>query len=604
MVRVPDMHPSAEALLPYLSAGIFQACDVQVAQAVSRNSSESDPEVLLAIALCVRAVRDGKVCLELDSIADSFDLDGAQTAGVELPKLPKVDHLIERLRKSEVVQCPGDASAVTPRPLVLEDRRLYLERYWRYELDVGRFLLDRAKDDGGLFRETDFDNGALAAIFAQSSLEECQQRGVLRALTHRLTVISGGPGTGKTKTIAVLFRCVNEIAALRGRRILPALAAPTATAAKRITEALHQGNSATKATLESESPPAQVQATTLHRLLGANPARGFAHNRHHPLPHDLVVVDEVSMVSLPLLARLLESVKPDTSLVLVGDPYQLESVDAGAVLGEIVGSSYSKRSSGPIGKTIVHLEHQHRFEVQTALAALADAIRSGSADDAIGILSDESSIGLEWIHDATGLEMLYQRAAANALEVIEAARRGDSGTALDQLVSLKVICATRYGPRGVFQWSSTIEQIVKSRNNEYISEHDWYIGRPIIVNRNDYLNQLFNGDTGVVVDLERPVAMFPGATQMRSVPLARLREIDTWWAMTIHKSQGSQFKEVIVSLPDAPSPVLTRELLYTAVTRATENVSIVAGEHSLRVAISRQSQRASGLSNRLWGAFE
>jgi len=595
------VHDETASLLPYVGAGVLVASDVQVARTVGRISQETDPLVLLAVALSVRAVREGQVCLSLDQIAGSLNSAFPQQSGVELPALPAVQDWVKHLSSSRVVQVSSHVLSATPRPLVLEGNRLYLDRYWHYELALARQLLLRAQTDGGLFDRDLLNDELFEDDFGAAGRDDPQRLAVYRALTRRLTVISGGPGTGKTRTIAQLLRQVNVLAASEGRSLLSALAAPTATAAKRMTLALHREGEAKERVAGTTSLTSGLQATTLHRLLGANPFRGFAHNRQNLLPHDLVVVDEASMVSLPLFARLLEALKPDASLVLVGDPFQLESVEAGAVLGDIVGSTFVDRPIGPMGDAIVHLEKQHRFKERSPVAEFADAIRNGQTDEAIRILSSNDSADLEWINDEHGSEAQYRRAAVNAIEVIEAARRGDSKAALENLLALKIICATRHGQKGVLNWSSRIEQLVRSRHPDYIGEHDWYVGRPIIVNRNDYLNHLFNGDAGVVVDLGKPVAVFSEVAEVRSVPLARLRDIETWWAMTIHKSQGSEFDSVIVSLPEPPSPVLSRELLYTAVTRAKRSVSIVASEESLRAAIGHPSERSSGLSDRLWG---
>ncbi len=596
------VHDETAHLFPYVTSGCLVASDVQVARAVARRLHETDPLVLLAVALSVRAVREGQVCLLLDRVNDVALSGDSDRDGASAPALPPVDEWVRRLSASAVVHVAGFEAPASPRPLVLDGDRLYLDRYWCFELVVARQLLDRAGARGGLFDDQFLVEARADGYFGAEELRDPQRLAIFRALTRPLTVISGGPGTGKTRTIAQLLHQAQSFAELSDKTLKPALAAPTATAAKRMTLALQQ-ESKTGETGETAPGTSTVistlQATTLHRLLGVDSTGGFIHNRRNPLAHDLVVVDEASMVSLPLFARLLEAVRPEASLVLVGDPFQLESVEAGAVLGEIVGNSLERRQDGAIDETIVHLERQHRFRLSSPLAKFADAIRTGQTDKAIEILATARSEELQWIRNSEEEEVLSHRVAASAIAVIDAARRGDAKNALEILADLKIICATRHGLRGVQRWSSRVEQLVKIAHPEFIGDNAWYIGRPIIVNRNDYLNRLFNGDSGVVVDLGKPTAVFSEASEVRSVPLARLREIDTWWAMTIHKSQGAEFENVIVSLPEPPSPVLSRELLYTAVTRAKRSVSIVASEESLRAAIGHPSERFSGLSARL-----
>ncbi len=317
----------------------------------------------------------------------------------------------------------------------------------------------------------------------------------------------------------------------------------------------------------------------------------------------MVVVDETSMVSLPLMARLLDAVRPDATLVLVGDPFQLVSVEAGAVLGEIVGPAATEAAEGPLAADIVLLERVHRFGSDSAIAALADAIRTGDADRAIDLLRHDKTSELSWVDDDDdgGIDRLHREAAAAAVEVARAAYAGDAEAGLRLASDLKVLCATRLGPLGVYRWSDRIETLVAREMPEVGSGRRWYVGRPIIITSNDYLNRLFNGDIGLVVAGDNgPVAAFPDPSGIRELAMSQLGDVETWWAMTIHKSQGSEFRRVIVTLPPPPSPILTRELLYTAVTRAKEQVTLVATESSLRAAIDRPVARASGLGPKLW----
>ena len=422
---------------------------------------------------------------------------------------------------------------------------LYLDRYWREERSVA------------------------------ADLNEMTASG-------RLEVIAGGPGTGKTTRVARLVAELIEETVDRSPLI--ALAAPTGKAAARLQEVVY----------EHVAVGAGLQAATLHRLLGWRPGSHsrFAHDRHNRLPHDVVIVDETSMVSLSLMARLVEAVRPDARLVLVGDPGQLASIEAGVVLADIVAA----------GHGVVVLEHVHRFG--EGIARLADAMRRGDGDAAVAALRAAPE-EITWLatdaHETeAGLELVRDRAVAAGVSVASAAREGAALEALAALGRFRLLCAHRRGPYGVSDWTSRVVGWL-SRELELDVEQRDYVGRPLLVTENDYELGLYNGDTGVIVEgpADRPVAAFErGGEVLRFSPL-RLGAVETVYAMTIHKSQGSQFDTAAVLLPPASSRILTRELLYTAVTRARRELILVGTEEAVRHAVARPVARASGLAERL-----
>ncbi len=426
-------------------------------------------------------------------------------------------------------------------------------------------------------------------------------------------MLGGGPGTGKTRTIAGLLSVAVVLSSKRGRRLEVALAAPTGKAAARMTAAVHEEVAAAGADAAVTAALGGSAAQTLHRLLGIGSAGKPRHDRFNRLPHDLVVVDETSMVSLPLMARLLEAVRPDATLVLVGDPYQLASVEAGAVLGEIVGPMATGPAAGPLTAGIELLERNHRYGPDSQIAALADAIRRGDADGAVAVLAGHDAEELTWVEDddQKALARLCEEAAASATKVVEAARNHDAAGGLREACRLKVLCATRFGPLGVFAWTNRIEALTSQALPGAGIGWRSYPGRPVVVTRNDYFNRLFNGDVGVVVvGPTGPLVAFsdPGKG-LREAAMSQLGDVDTWWATTIHKSQGSEFERVIVTLPRPPSPVLSRELVYTAVTRAkpaghlgggggvTARRDLAAGGQSLRAEGETLAKSARSYAN-------
>jgi exodeoxyribonuclease V alpha subunit len=343
-----------------------------------------------------------------------------------------------------------------------------------------------------------------------------------------------------------------------------------------------------------------------------------------------VVVDETSMVSLWLMARLVESVRPEARLVLVGDPGQLTSIEAGAVLGDIVGPAEGRLRMRPaarhalaaatgsavdaaeapegvsVGDGIVVLDRVHRFG--GGIAAVAAAIRVGDPDAAVAALAAAPE-SVTWVPvdpvDAAGdpLAGLRRGAVAAARAVRAAALAGDARAAIGALGAFRVLCAHRRGDHGVATWSARIEGWLAAELDGFGTEGAWYAGRPLLVTENDYGLRLYNGDTGVVVAAgEGVAAAFERRGEILEVAPSRLEAVDTVYAMTVHKSQGSQFGTAAVLLPPASSPILTRELLYTAVTRARAQLMLVGTEETIRAAVARPVARASGLRRRLWGA--
>ena len=603
--RTPLLGEDTATLAPFVQAGVLDASAVHVASIIGRSVGGVDPEVLLGAALAARSPRFGHTCVVISDVAGSIVVDDAQL--VEIDALPWPDPLewAARLAASPAVYRPETPRGDVTLPLVWDGIRLYLERYWSFEERVARDLLRRATAVGGFAVPSAELVDILGQLFEydDSSSPDLQREAVVRALTRRLTVIAGGPGTGKTRTIALLFAAAHRLASGRRQVLEIALAAPTGKAADRMTESVRSNVELTGLSEDVSEAMEAVGATTLHRLLGASGSGRFRYDARNPLPHDMVIVDETSMVSLPLMARLLSAVRPDATLVLVGDPFQLASVEAGAVLGDIVGTASTRTEAGPLAADVVILERVHRFKVDSAIAALADAVRDGDADEAFELLRNDPTGELAWVDgdDDAGIATLKQEVATNSVAVIRAARSGDGEAALRLASDLKVLCATRLGHLGVYQWTDDIEISAARVLPDAGIGRRWYVGRPIIVTRNDYSNRTFNGDVGIVVGgANQPVVMFVEPNGVRAMAPSQLGDVETWWATTIHKSQGSEFQRVIVTLPPPPSPVLTRELLYTAVTRAKEHVTLVGSEAALRAAITRPAVRASGLGPKLW----
>ena len=614
-------------LRAFNDAGVLSAADVHVALRLAGLAGEAGDAVLLAVALAVRGPRLGHVYVDLVTIGDTAAVETDEPVDLAALPWPEAPAWTAAVAASALTGVGDDPSAMPERPLRLVGSRLYLDRYWREERCVAEDLDGFAGEVAAGVRMDVLRDG-LQRLFAEQT-ESRQCLAAASAVLRRLTVVAGGPGTGKTTTVARIVALLAEQAAAAGAATpLVALAAPTGKAAARLQQAVH----GEAAGLDVGEPVREhllaLQASTLHRLLGWRPGSHsrFRHHRGQRLPHDVVIVDETSMVSLSLMARLVESVRPDARLILVGDPGQLASIEAGAVLGDVVGPASDALQVGPaararladatghdvpsaqepggaaIGDGIVVLDRVHRYG--GAIARLAEAIRRGDAGAVLEELSSNAG-DVTWIDaDVAGaaagdaLAPVRELAVAAARAVATAARAGAAADALEALGSFRLLCAHRRGPEGVATWTALMEGWLGGE----IDDARGYAGRPLLVTDNDYELRLYNGDTGVVIQAEpdRVSAAFERSGEIVELSPSRLAAVETVYAMTIHKSQGSQFQTAAVLLPSATSRILTRELLYTAATRAQEHLILAGTEETIRAALSRPVARASGLRTRLW----
>ncbi len=552
-------------LSAFNAAGVLDIADVRVAERICLLVKETDERVALAVALLVRGLRSGSVCVELASIASAV--------GTEEAPWPEPNEWLAALRASPLLGEP-------PVLHLYDDRLLYLDRYWREEKQVCDDLLAlRVSGPIG-------DVPAFERLFP-AGFEE-QREAAEIALAQAVTVLTGGPGTGKTTTVARLLALLAEQAGASRLRI--ALAAPTGKAAARLQEAVQ--HEVAKLDAADRDRLGELRAMTLHRLLGSRPdsSSRFRHDRGNRLPHDVIVVDETSMVSLTMMARLLEAVRPDARLILVGDADQLASVEAGAVLADLVDGLSSRTDV-----RVAALRTSHRFGA--AIGFLADAIRVGDADQALTLLrsGDEH---IEFIEDDAS-DAMRPILLPHALRLREAALFGADDVALATLDEHRLLCAHREGPYGVRHWNRQVEKWLSEETGQP-PWSEWYPGRPLLVTANDYGLRVYNGDTGVVIAGPDGLrAVIAGASGPLDFATSRLSDVETMHAMTIHKSQGSQAAKVTVLMPSEDSRLLTRELFYTAVTRAKGKVRVVGSEASMRAAIGRRAVRATGLRLRL-----
>ncbi len=545
---------------------------------------------------CLQALGDGHVCTDLHVLSGIL-----KTAPGEAQAL---------LVDSRVVSGDDEEKKL---PLVLDHRgRIYLYRYFAYERQLAADLLARvtAPVPAPLGEEV---QRFLAERFAANAdrlagRPDLQRTAVTMALTGPLTIISGGPGTGKTTIVATL------IAALALNEPPPriALAAPTGKAAARLEAAL----AAQAARLDPEIlPRLPDRAMTLHRLLGASREGGkFLYHRDHPLPYDVIVVDEASMLDLSLAARLFSALPPDARIVLLGDKDQLAAVEAGAFFAELARqtalsscrnpASLPERGNGNLSRCVVWLTENYRFDAASAIGRLSALVSGGDVDGLAAWLPELADGDIVWKPTGKGLPSeTADSLAAGFADYVEAVGRGDPLPALTAYEDFCVLCALRQGPRGVAGINEAVERRLRPRlSGKPRTPSPWYHGRPVMVTENAYDLGIFNGDTGVTLAGKdgRLAVWFKGRDGgVRSLSPSALPAHQTSFAVTVHKAQGAEFTRTAFVLPEDDTPVLTRELIYTAVTRARKHLFIYGDMALLLTAVSRPTDRRSGLADRL-----
>ncbi len=601
---------------------------------------DASPPLMLACVLLSELEGRGHSCLMLDELAaDPCALMGwseeqwqaLAAAAAPLPKNVKGWYAL--LAGAGQVWQAGELSF--DQPLVLDGERLYLRRYWRDETLVAGSIGARARQlravDAGEAR-TWLD--ILFASHRKAETPDWQKLACAIALRGSVAIITGGPGTGKTYTVArllaLLFATAPDAGALR-----IALAAPTGKAAARLKQSIDKalGDLADKvgAALPLRALTERMGAArTLHSLLGARPdTRAFAHNQGNPLDVDVLIVDEASMVHLEMMASLLDALPAGAMLVLLGDKDQLASVEAGAVLGDLCHDAQAggydaatlayaleaagetipaqfAGGAGALAQRTVMLRHSRRFS--GPIGELALAVNAGAVARAEEVLrrGDEA---VHWIEQAQQHHAL-QLALDGYRPYLELLRDGDAAShdgwarsVLQSFESFRLLCAVREGEWGVTGLNAAIEQrlegarLIRRRG-------EWYVGRPVMVTRNDYGTGVFNGDIGLTLaDPARPESLrvyFLEGDKVRSVLATRLRHVETAYAMTVHKSQGSEFAHTVLVLPKSGGTMLARELVYTGITRASQVFTLVTPASAmLAAAIGRRTRRASGLREML-----
>lgn len=592
---------SAKMLDGFWSSGHLDGTDVLVAAYIAEAITPRPTLVeLLGVAAATRATQLGYVCVDLGNQESLRGLREVESGPEPVGGWPTTEEWIAGLGSSSFVHRveAWDDAAGIDRPLVLKGTLLYTVRQWEDERTVALAL-------GRRFSEppASVDTTVVDALFPGADSDDLQVSAVRNSLRNRTSILMGGPGTGKTFTIA---RVISAALSTHGDSLRVALAAPTAKAATQMRESLLNAVGAD----DHPFPPSHVEIfrrlepTTLHRLLGRRPRteNRFARDADDPLDVDLVVVDETSMVSLPLMARFLEALSPETRLVLVGDPGQLASVENGSVLPDLA----ELQDERPEIMTRLTVSQRNRDSDSSALTEavrLADWARTETLLTDAGNRIDEKTATstLAFIEVDDGLKGAAKKVATilDALGAVKSkAENQDVEGALDASSAIRILCAHRHGMYGVEAWNEFV------LDKLFDKDRHWRAGNIVVKTRNDVANGLANGDTGVVLEVDgRLCFAFRHGAETIVVPTSAVDDVDVAFATTVHKAQGSEFATVVVVVPPASSPLCTRELLYTAATRAKPNLILIGSRADIEQAVKTPQLRSSGLVERLRTAF-
>ena len=668
----------------WLEAGWIRALDLALVKLLAKLDPEAEPLVLLAIALVSHQLGHGHICLDMHSVLRDPDLalllppEGRVLE--EQPILPS--QLLATVSFKQWSAVLGRSAllyqkeqAEGAKPLVMVDGRLYLYRYWHYESSVAQRLVQRIDTQMPLAADFAKDLTELFSdplMVAGERHTDWQKVACAMAAQGQLTLITGGPGTGKTTTVVRLLALLQQSALETGQALRIQLAAPTGKAAARLTESIGQqvASLPAEAKVKAHIP---TDVTTLHRLLGSLPqTRHFRHNSSNPLVVDVLVIDEASMIDLEMMHNVLQALPKHARLILLGDKDQLASVEAGSVLGDLCADAESvyytpetqqrleqlcnetlaaegwcvgDAQQHPLAQRTVMLRHSRRFGSDSGIGQLARAVNQSEAQRAWQLLHSASpdinylllkqSNSAELTHvllnfaaqannslDSAGyayyLQILQQQRPGAEQPLSDPAWQTWASEVLQAFDQFRLLCALRKGEFGVAGLNERIANALRARGL-ISSAEGWYEGRPVLVTQNDYSIGLMNGDIGIALLLPNDAATEDNAEPkqvlrvafarndgqggVRYVLPSRLTAVETVFAMTVHKSQGSEFVHTALILPDRLNPVLTKELLYTGITRAKSKLTLIEGHSGVfTAAVQRKVERISGLNQAIQAA--
>ncbi len=586
-----------EELIKLKEAKLISDLEVEFARTLLRISPDLSPTVLVAAVICSFHQINGNVCIFLDRIHQDKRIADL------LSLLPSHNNQIEALQNelqaSSVVGSPGEF-----KPLILEENRLYIQRYWKYENELVAWIKERTTRESSKLTKEVIETVQEQFKANTSDKTDWQKVAVFLSVLKDFLIISGGPGTGKTFTVRKIIETIQGSCSIP-KRI--ALAAPTGKAAQRLSESFQNDSNN------------EIGAQTIHKLLGARMDGSFAFGKNRKLPYDVVIVDEASMLDIRLWIQLIRALSDQTKLIVLGDKDQLSSVEAGAVLGDIcqgAESIFSKNlvetlsgcgvevgakeiETESLNDCIVLLKKSYRFGAQSGLKLLSEAINTENPTLAFEILTSSEIGDVHWLEpDINTIPTIIKR---YCVDVFSRNSKESPGQQFEAYTNAQILCAIRKGDFGIERVNREAELTIKTKAG--ISRgREWFDGRFVLFTKNDSFLKVQNGETGIFFtgpNSEGKV-MVEG-NENRQISVSRVKEYQPAYAITVHKSQGSEYENVVLILPNEHNPIITKELLYTAVTRARQNLLVVGSRGVVEQAILQRISRNSGLATKLWG---
>ncbi len=590
----------------------FSSFDLHFADLLYNIDNSNNSIIYISAALASKALHEGHTCLDMGKLASKSYI--FKDIPFTLDSLPSLEHWRNALLLSKIAGSPGDY-----RPLIIDGSRLYIYRYWKYEDYLARSLLSKTSL---LTSDISMYKSQIDCLFPTKLSDELdfQKIAAVASLINNCTIISGGPGTGKTTTVA---KIIVLLLIVYGCKLRIAITAPTGKAAARLSTSINQIVPALSFT-DNIKHAIPNNASTLHRLLGVNPhTTEFLHNSTNLLPYDVVIIDEASMIDLALMSKCISALSPNCKLILLGDKNQLSSVEAGSVLGDIcdTGSSHSftpafnkrlqtifpniclsKDDESEFSNCIISLQKSYRFSSSSGIGLLSHAINEGSFDVVFDILNDpnQNECTFKQLSQNSDIVSMLKPYANNYFTPL--LNSNNPNAAFEILDNFRFLGTIRQGSFGVDTINELIASILLHKKvDNFITFHS----KPIIITNNNYALEVFNGDTAILQTDSANINNLRAAfkTQDSTIRYLQLRQLTSWdsaYALTVHKSQGSEFDSVVLVLPPFESPILTRELLYTAVTRAKKKIEIWGTLPILKKCIASRIERTSGLRDKLW----